>query len=105
MVVELSIGRAGGWYYPLYRLVGCRRWRWSVVGGKTVRFASEAEVKWFLWALCERLMEQQVWCCVLAAGLGGDEADGTRPVVRGILNSLKSNGRRVAEGREGGCMQ
>ncbi len=105
MVVELSIGRAGGWYYPLYRLVGCRRWRWSVVDGKAVRFASEAEVKRFLGALCVRLMEQQVWGCVLAAGLDGGEADGTRPVVRGILRSLRANVRRVAEGRSSGCMQ
>ncbi len=66
-MVELSVGRAGGWYYPLYRAVGCRRWKWSVVDGQAIRFAWQAEGERFMWAMVVGLAVQGVWCCVLGS--------------------------------------
>lgn len=66
-MVELTIGRAGGWFYPLYRRVGCRRWRWLVVNGQAVRFGSEQEVERFLGAVCAGLGSQGWYCCLLLA--------------------------------------
>jgi hypothetical protein len=64
-MVEMTIGRAGGWYYPLYRRVGCRRWKWPVKDGEVIRFVSVGEVERFLGAMTAMLMLQGIWCLVL----------------------------------------
>jgi hypothetical protein len=66
-MVEMTVGRAGGWYYPLHRCVGCRRWRWSVVDGHVVRFVSEEEVMRFLQRASSGLLARGLWCCLLLA--------------------------------------
>jgi hypothetical protein len=64
-MIEMTIGCAGGWYYPLYRVVGCRRWKWPMVADRPVRFTSRGEVERFLQALSSSLGVQGRYCLLL----------------------------------------